>query len=91
MKFFYTLLSFVLFSSITAQSGFVSSGIKLMPVKEIPNIYADARQELTEMVVNESITLTANHRANNKHMLIDSGASHNRTIQSRKKQTFPKL
>lgn len=91
MKFFYTLLSIVLFSGITAQSDFISSGIKLMPVTQIPNIYADARQELTEMIVNDKITLSVRTPAQNIKTTEVSSASHYRTYNSRKKQTLPKL
>ncbi len=91
MKFIYSITLSGLFSIATAQSEFVTSNVRLMPLSQIPNIYADAPAPLNEIQVNEHLDLnTEVHDGYKKNELI-SATSRNRSYTNKKTKSYPKL
>lgn len=91
MKFIYIFILFSLISTSTAQTMVVSSGVKLMPVTNIPNIYADAPTVLTEMQVNEQPSLEATAQSSHKRNDIIEQTTRQKLLNTTKNKTYPKI
>jgi hypothetical protein len=91
MKFIYIFILFSLISICNAQTTAVSSGVKLMPVANIPNLYADAPSVLTEMQVNEQIILQATAQSKYNREVMSALPNRQKTHTTKKNKTYPKI
>lgn len=91
MKFIYILILFSLISTGHAQTTAVSSGVKLMPVTNIPNIYADAPSVITEMQVNEQISLEATAQTPYNNNAMDAATTRQKPFTTKRNKTYPKI
>lgn len=91
MKFIYIFILFSLISTGNAQTKAVSSGVKLMPVANIPNIYADAPSVITEMQVNDQISLEASAQVPYNNNGMDAADNRPKPFTPKRNKTYPKL
>jgi hypothetical protein len=91
MKFIYIFILFSLISTCKSQTVAVSSGVKLMPVANIPNIYADAPAVLTEMQVNEQLSLEATAQSSRKRNDMIEQPTRQKVLNTTKNKTYPKI
>ena len=62
-----------------------------MPVANIPNIYADAPSVITEMQVNEQISLEATAQSPSNKNTMDADTARLKPYNTKRNKTYPKI
>lgn len=91
MKFIYIFILLSLISNCNSQTTTVSSGVRLMPITNIPHIYADAPSVITEIQVNEQISLEASAHQQSTKNTIDSAGTRPKPFAPKRNKTYPKI